>query len=137
MLMSGLPHYKKFRSAIEGIGCKVNACDPCVANKMINGKQHTVSWHVDDLKTSHVDPKVNDEFLKWPQKNFGQTADVTLTSGKKHVHLGGTLDCSWPGQVKVNVTKCVNSMTEDSPLDLDGKPAAPANDNLFMFATLI
>ena len=43
MLMSGLLCYKKFRSAIEGIGHAVNAHDPCVATKMANGKQHTVS----------------------------------------------------------------------------------------------
>ena len=78
MFMSGLLHYKKFRSAIEGIGYTVNAHDPSVATKMINGKQHTISWRVDDLKASHVDSKVNDEFHKWLQKNFGQIAEVTV-----------------------------------------------------------
>ena len=72
MLMSGLLFYKKFRKAIEARGYEVNPYDPCVANKMINGKQHTVSWHVDDLKGSHVDSKVNDEFQEWLQKEFGQ-----------------------------------------------------------------
>ena len=76
-------------------------------------------------------PKVNDEFHKWLQKNFGQTAEVTGTRGKKHVHLGMTLDCSVPGQVKVDVTDCAKSMTEDFPLDLDGKATAPANDDPF------
>ena len=34
----------------------VNPHDPCVANKMINhGEQMTVTWHVDDLKISHMD----------------------------------------------------------------------------------
>jgi hypothetical protein len=41
-----------------------NPYDPCVANKMIDGKQHTVRFHVDDLKSFHVNSKVNDEFLK-------------------------------------------------------------------------
>ena len=41
MLMSGLLFYKKFRKSIESIGHKVNPHDPCVANKMIEGKQHT------------------------------------------------------------------------------------------------
>ena len=65
MLMSGLLFYKKFRASIEGIGYEVNPHDPCVANKMVNGKQHTISWHVDNLKSSHVDPKVNDDFHQW------------------------------------------------------------------------
>ena len=102
-----------------------------VANKMTNGKQHTVSWHVDNLKASHVDPKVNDEFHKWLQENFGQIADATGTRGKKHVHLGMTLDHTVPGQAKVDVTNYVKSMIEDFPLDLDGKVATPANDHPF------
>ena len=30
---------------------------------MIDGKQLTVIWHVDDLKVSHEDPKVIDKFI--------------------------------------------------------------------------
>jgi hypothetical protein len=33
----------------------INPYDPCVANATINGKQMTITWHVDDLKVSHVD----------------------------------------------------------------------------------
>ena len=64
MLQSSLLYYKKFRKDIESIGFKVNPYDSCVANRTFNGKQHTVTWHVDDLKSSHVDPKVNDVFLE-------------------------------------------------------------------------
>jgi len=37
----------------------------CVANQIIDGKQHTITWHVDDVKSSHEYSKVNDEFLDW------------------------------------------------------------------------
>ena len=131
MLMSGLLYYKKFRAAIEGRGYEVNDYDSCVANKMINGKQHTVSWHVDDLKASHVDPKVNDEFGKWLQKEFGQIKDVSGTRGKKHVYLGMTLDYSTPGEVKIDMCDYVKSMIEEFPQDLNGKVSTPANDHLF------
>ena len=49
MLQLSLLYYKKFRQDIESIGFKVNPYDPCVANRMVNGKQHTVTWHVVDL----------------------------------------------------------------------------------------
>ena len=62
ILHASMCHYKKFRSDIEGIGYTVNPYDPCVANKAIKRKQHTLRWHVDDVKDSHVDSKVNDEF---------------------------------------------------------------------------
>ena len=46
-------------------GFELNPYDPCVANKMVNGEQLTVCWQVDDLTSSHIDPKVNAEFLQW------------------------------------------------------------------------
>ena len=64
MLVSALLYYKKFKADLEKIGFKVNPYVQCMANKMVRGHQHTVTWHVDDIKSSHVDHKVKDEFLK-------------------------------------------------------------------------
>ena len=47
------------------IGFELNPCNPCVANKMINGKQMTVVWHVDDLKPSHINKRVDNESCEW------------------------------------------------------------------------
>jgi hypothetical protein len=71
MMKSALLYYKKFRKDIEAIGFQVNPYDPCVANRMIDGNQHTVTWHVDDLKSSHVNPKVNDKFLELLNEMYG------------------------------------------------------------------
>ena len=49
--------YQRLRKWLEQQGFVVNPHDVCVANKMINGEQMTLAWHVDDMKTSHVDPK--------------------------------------------------------------------------------
>jgi ribosomal protein S11 len=35
-----------------------------MANHMVNKKQQTVCWHVDDLKLSHVHAGTNDDFIK-------------------------------------------------------------------------
>ena len=131
MLMSGLLFYKKFRKSIEKIGYEINPYNPCVANKMIDNKQHTISWHVDDLKSSHVNPKVNDRFQEWLQKEYGQERQVTGTRGKKHVYLGMLLDFSTPGEVKVDMTEYVQDMIDEFPQELKGNVASPANDNLF------
>ncbi len=80
MLQSSLLYYKKFQKDIESIGFKVNPYNPCIANQMVNGKQHTVTWHVDDLKSSHVDSKVNNELGK-----SKLSADTAMT----------ILQCSW------------------------------------------
>jgi len=72
MMVSSLLFYRKLRKDLEQLGIKVNPYDICVANKMINGKQLTVFWHVDDLKISHKDKKVVDQFssLSGPSKSM-------------------------------------------------------------------
>ena len=38
-------------------------------------------WHVDDLMASHIDPKVNNNFIKWVQSKYedGQIGKVKVT----------------------------------------------------------
>jgi hypothetical protein len=71
MLQSALLFYKKLVKDLGTIGFEIMPYDPCVANRTVNDKQHTVTWHVDDLKSSHVDPEVNDSFLVWLEKTHG------------------------------------------------------------------
>ena len=47
------------------IGCMFNPHDPCIANKMIDNKQHTICFHVDDIMASHVAHLANDKFAEW------------------------------------------------------------------------
>jgi len=42
MMMSSLLYYLKFREDLEGIGFLVNPYDPCVANRIVKDRQHTV-----------------------------------------------------------------------------------------------
>ena len=56
--------YKKLLRDLEKEGFEVNPYDPCVANKIVDGKQLTVTWHVDDLKASHVKTEVIDDLYK-------------------------------------------------------------------------
>ena len=35
----------------------------CVANRIIDGKQHTIIWQLDEVKSSHEDCKFHDEFF--------------------------------------------------------------------------
>jgi hypothetical protein len=37
---------------------------------MVNGKQYTIAWYVDDVKSSHIDKSVNDESLHWIQAMY-------------------------------------------------------------------
>ena len=135
MLKSAMLFYNKIKKDLEGQGFKFNPYDPCVANKMVNGKQQTVTIHVDDLKVSHVDPKVNDQFIKWVEKEYGdpEIGEVKAIRGKKHDYLGMILDYSSKGEVKIDMTRYVKEMIKEFPVkfEKDDTAATPATEDLF------
>jgi hypothetical protein len=57
---------------------------------MMNGHQKTILWHVDDLKVSHKDPKVNTKFGKWLVEKY---EDREEHGGNHHEHL--CMDFDW------------------------------------------
>eukprot|EP00980_Cylindrotheca_fusiformis_P010264 scaffold2279_cov88-Cylindrotheca_fusiformis.AAC.1 len=87
MLQAALLWYQKFRKDLEGIEFVFNDYDPCVANRMRVGKQHTIRFHVDDIMASHVNPKVNDKFENWLNRKYGSVGEVKTTRGKIHEYL--------------------------------------------------
>ncbi|KAG7371066.1 reverse transcriptase RNA-dependent DNA polymerase [Nitzschia inconspicua] len=132
MLQSAMLYYNKFRRDIETIGFKVNPFDPCVANRIVNGKQHTVVWHVDDLKSSHVDPIVNDEFLKWLENKYASdnVGKIKAVRGKRHDYLAMWLDYTEEGVLQVDMRPYVKSMIEDFPEKI-GTSRNPWTEKLF------
>ena len=135
MLQSALLFYKKLKKDLESYGFKFNPCDPCVANKMERGKQLTVTFHVDDLKVSHKDPKVIDNMIQFIDWKYGdeEIGKVKATRGKKHDYLAMTLDYSEKGKVKVDMRNYIKSMIEYFPTKLNENDvvSTPANENLF------
>jgi hypothetical protein len=126
MLEAALLWYKKFRSELEQVGFKFYPYDPCVANRDKKGSQHTLLFHVDDLKSSNRDPKVNDQFDKWLNHKSGE-------HGKVVSHLGKIHACSVAGKVKIGMIKYVENMLEDFPEILKETDISktPAGDDLF------
>ena len=59
---------QKFRKDLEKEVFKFNPYNICVANIQVNGKQHTVIFHVDDLMSIHMENKVNYNFDYWLTK---------------------------------------------------------------------
>jgi hypothetical protein len=112
-------------------GFEINPYDWCVANKMINGKQCTILWHVDDLKLSHVDSKVNDVIINLISEEFGKESPITVTRGKVHEYLGMTLDYSKDGKVMIKMLDYVEKMLTDLDKEMDGLAETPAADHLF------
>jgi len=59
MIESALLWYELYHTNLKEMGFEVNPYDRCVANEIIEGKQFTMRWYVDNNKVSHVDDKVN------------------------------------------------------------------------------
>jgi hypothetical protein len=112
-------------------GFTPNPYDSCVMNKDINGKQCTVLWHVDDLKISHVDPKVVTSIIDMLEAEFGREAPLTKTRGKIHEYLGMTINFSEDGKVKFSMIDYVKNILDSLPEDMGGEAATPASKFLF------
>ena len=63
-IRSGLLWYNLFSETLEKIGFVLNLYDLCASNKTINGKQCTITWYVNNLKVSHMEPSVIDNVIQ-------------------------------------------------------------------------
>jgi hypothetical protein len=132
MLVSSILYYKKFRKDIEAIGFEVNPYDICVANRTVYGKQQTVTWHVDDLKSSHVNPKVNDEFAEWCEKTYGSDdlGHVKVVRGKVHDYLAMIMDFTQDGALKVDMKYYIQGMLDEFPYEVKPGKTRPWTEKL-------
>ena len=76
-------------------------------NKIINGMQCTIMWHVDDLKISHVDAAVVTSIIDQLSQDFSKDADLTVNRGDVHDYLGMTLNYSKKGKIQ---SKCSTTL---------------------------
>jgi hypothetical protein len=102
-----------------------------VANRQIENKQHTITWHVDDIKSSHENSKVNDKFQKWLQTTYGEDGigTVKVTRGKRHDYLAMILDFSIEGVLRLDMCDYVKNMIKDFPEKL-GVSQSPWTEKL-------
>ncbi|KAI2513062.1 Reverse transcriptase (RNA-dependent DNA polymerase) [Fragilaria crotonensis] len=112
-VQSALLWYEMFHSYLEEIGFVLNPYDPCVANKVINGKQCTVAWYVDDMKISHVDPNVVTQVIEQIEDRFGK---MTVTRGKEHTFLGMKILYKENGTAEITMRDYLEEAIVDSGL---------------------
>ena len=129
LLKSALLFYRKLLSDLVSRGFEVNPYDPCVANKMVEGSQMTVRWHVDDLMYSHKNGDAISAEIKFLRDEYG---DLRVNRGKIHEYLGMRFDFSTPGKVAIDMADFEQQVLADFSEDLgDGYAEYPALDNHF------
>ena len=62
-LLGAILFYEKLSKQLIEWGFQPNPYDQCTFNKMVNGQQVTIQFHVDDLKISHVEQSVVDKIV--------------------------------------------------------------------------
>ena len=78
MMKSALLLYWKLIADLISINFEINPYDSSDANKIINGKQLTACWHIDNFFPVHEDSMVVSDFLQWLSYRY-DTTDKKLT----------------------------------------------------------
>jgi hypothetical protein len=100
-LRSALLFYEKLVRDLTSQGFKINQYDPCVENKLVNGEKFTLTWHVNDIKMSHKDPKEVTKIIEWLKGIYGD--NMHISRGLVHEYLGMTLDYTVKWEVKITM----------------------------------
>jgi hypothetical protein len=102
-MVAALLYYKKFVKSLTKKGFKLNPYNGCVANKVVDGKQLTICFHVDDCKILHKSTKVVDNVIVWLQSEYESIFEdgsgaMKVYRGKHHTYLAMDLDYSHKGE---------------------------------------
>ena len=103
---------------LEEIGFVFNPYDACVANRTVEGSQHTIKFHVDDMWSSHKHRSVNIKFKKWLNEKYGKYGEVTADHSKYFNYLGVNYDLREKGVLKVDMIDYMKDMVNECPMDL-------------------
>jgi hypothetical protein len=122
--------YKKLRKELEDYGFKVNPYNPCMANKVTEGrKQMTVIWHVDDLMGSCKDDFKLTKFSCYLAKLYGPK--LSMHTGHNHNCLGVNMEFNDDKTLEASMITYLKNVISKFPEIIMGKSAMPAADHLF------
>ena len=91
----------------------------------------SVQYHVGDLKVSHKEHAVLEDFLKDLKDEFGQEDELTENKGLVHEYLGITIDSSIPRKVVFTMFDYLKDVIVEASKDLKISCSYyPGNDSL-------
>ena len=131
MLQAALLFWRLLSDTLIEWGFKLNEYNKCVANKIINGKQCTIIWHVDNLKILHVDPKVVNDLIKRLEAKFGQESPLVTSQGNIIEYLRMCIDYTQKGKVKISMYDYIDKMLAELPSDMNRVSTTMAALHLF------
>jgi hypothetical protein len=138
-MVESLLYYRKFMKSLTDIDFISNPYYPCVANKIIEGEQMTICFHIDECKLSPRKKTVMDRMIGYLWQEHESIFEdgsgaMTASRGKIHKYLGMTLDYSIPGQVKITMLDYVDEILaafDKAEPKGGGTKTSAASDSLF------
>jgi hypothetical protein len=138
-MVASLLYYRKFVKILTDIDFIINPYDPCVANKIIEGEQMTICFHVDDCKLSNRKNTVMDRMIGYLRQEYDSIFEdgsgaMSVSRGKIHKYLGMTFYYSVPGQVKIKMLDYVDEILaafDKAEPKCGGTKTSEAPDSLF------
>jgi hypothetical protein len=123
--------YDHISGSLKNIGFKANGYDQCVFNKIMYGKQCTITIHVDDLLICCEDQRGIDDVLRELTRVYSKVNAITDLNLD---YLGMEFEFSRKGVVKVSMAKMVKTIIKEwgsglKPIDSSAK--TPAVNSLF------
>jgi hypothetical protein len=95
---------------------------------MIDEKQCTIAWYVDDNKISHVSSHIVTKIIERIEARFGK---MTVTRGRKHTFLGMKFVFTNDGKVQITMEDYLTEAIEESGMTIERTVATPAKKDLF------
>jgi hypothetical protein len=138
-MVASLLYYCKFTKSLTSVGFKINPYDPCMANKIVDGTQMTICFHVDDCKSSHCSSRANNNMIDWLRQEYESifedgSGKMTVSRGIVHKYLRMTLDYTVCGQVNISMFDYVDEIInafDKAEHKGGGTKSSAAPDNLF------
>jgi hypothetical protein len=120
---SELLWYELFSGTLLDMGFELNPYDACVANEVIDGKQCTIAWYVDNNKVSHVKPNVVTAVIEKIEERFGK---MTITRGQEHTFLGMGFRFNDNETVTISMKNYILECITKSKLEITRSSSSPA-----------
>ena len=113
---------------LKDIGFIINPYERCVANTIVDGKQCTVIWYVDDLKVSNEDEKVVRSTMDTINT---RCPGLICNVFKEHIYLGMQINFNEDTSVTIDMKDYVKETTAVSEMSICRNAASPAKRDLF------
>jgi hypothetical protein len=108
------------------MGFELNPFGTCVANKMIDGKQCTIAWYIDNNKISHMDEQVSHH-----QSDREDRGEISQDDSDSVQFLGMGIKFCDKGTASIKMKDYIKEAIQDFGEDITKTSTSPARKNLF------